>query len=297
MAKGQAKDTSNGSYVLSGYFPRRNLINSIRNYHPQSTETTINLPANTEKSSNWAGYIDTPTSQNNSYTSISGSWIVPTISSAQQDTSAAQWIGLGGVNSKDLLQMGTIEEIKNGQPTAEVFWEELPNVAQNIMSIPIGSTISSSISKTSDSTWNLVFTATTPQGQTETKTISTTLDSSYAEEIGTSGEWISEDPSNQYSQLFPLANAGTVKYQSATVNGTLLNSSSNTVHPVAMISSNGNVSIYPSTIETDGESFTTTTNISSIAKHRFNNFPKYTLKNPNSKIHSRKSMSITVIFH
>ena len=90
------------------------------------------------------------------------------------------------------------------------FGEKLPDVAQNVMSIPIGSTISVNISEPtgSNSTWNLTFTSTSPNGTTQTKTISTTLDSSYAQGIGTSAEWISEDPSNVNGQLVPLANMG-----------------------------------------------------------------------------------------
>lgn len=272
------QNTNNNKYVLSSYFPRRGLIHSPQSQQVKNSTTTINLPANTEDSSNWAGYIDTPTSQSGSYTNISGSWTIPNISANRQDATAGQWIGLGGVTSSDLLQMGTLEEVQNGQVVAEVFWEKLPDVAQNIISVPINSTINASISKSSDSTWNLTFTATTPDGKTQTKTISTTLDSAYEQGIGTSAEWISEDPSNDNNQLYPLANMGTVKYQSATVNGNLLNASTNNVNPIAMESNNGNLTIYPSTIGADGESFTTTNTNSSTSTQKFNNFPKRILR-------------------
>jgi hypothetical protein len=224
---------------------------------PQGTTTNTSLPADTQESQNWAGYIDTPSSSN-SYTSVSGSWTVPNISASQQNAMAAQWIGLGGASTTDLLQMGTIEQLQNGQPVAEVFWEQLPSPAQNVMTVPIGSTIKASISQSavSSSTWNLTFTV---NGQSQTQTISpVTLDSSYVQGIGTSAEWISEDPSNQNGQQFPLANMGTVSYQSATVNGSPLNSAGNQVQPFAMVSNNGNVLIVPSTLGTDGESFSTT---------------------------------------
>ncbi|SPF53386.1 Peptidase A4 family [Candidatus Desulfosporosinus infrequens] len=223
---------------------------------PQGTTTNTSLPADTQESQNWAGYIDTPSSSN-SYTSVSGSWTVPNISASQQNAMAAQWIGLGGSLTTDLLQMGTIEQLKNGQPIAEVFWEQLPSTAQNVMTVPIGSTIKASISQSavSSSTWNLTFTV---NGQSQTQTISpVTLDSSYVQGIGTSAEWISEDPSNQNGQPFPLANMGSVSYQYATVNGQPLNSAGNQVQPFAMVSNNGDVLIVPSTLGTDGESFYT----------------------------------------
>lgn len=263
IAAEQSSSAANDNYILSNYHSRHDIGQPIHQNQSQGTINTVNLPANTEKSGNWAGYIATPASQDDAYTSVSGSWTVPNISSSQQNALAAQWIGLGGVNSEDLLQMGTIEEIENGQPVANVFWEKLPDASQNVMSIPIGSTISVTISRASDSTWNLTFTATTPEGETIGKTISTTLDSSYEQGIGTSAEWISEDPSNQYNQLLPLANTDTVKYQSAKANGNSLNDSSNEVHPVAMVSENGSIAIYPSEIGTDGESFTATTNSTS----------------------------------
>ncbi|MFL0198682.1 G1 family glutamic endopeptidase [Clostridium sp. WILCCON 0269] len=239
-----------------------------------SSITSISFPDDTEESSNWAGYIVTPTF-NSGYTSISGSWTVPNISSTQQNAAAAQWIGLGGSNTTDLLQMGTTEQMENGQPTAEVFWEQLPDVAQDVTSVPIGSAIKVSIAESSSSIWNLTFTVNTPDGQTRTQTISTTLDSSYAQEIGTSAEWISEDPSDENDQLLPLANMGTVQYQSAMVNGQTLNASDNTVQPIAMVSSNGDIVVYPSELGTDGESFTTTSNDpTSIYENTLRRFPK-----------------------
>jgi hypothetical protein len=249
-------------YVLSRNFSHRHFLPIPQGQQPQGAfsntgSANTSLPANTQESENWAGYIDTPSS-GSGYTSVSGNWTVPNISASQQSAVAAQWIGLGGVSSTDLLQMGTIEQIENGQPVAEIFWEQLPSPSQNVMTVPIGSTINASITPSADSssTWNLTFTI---NGQSQTQTIAPiTLTTSYAQGIGTSAEWISEDPSNQNDQLYPLANMGTVSYQSATVNGQPLNSTGNQVQPVALVSSNGNVLIAPSELGTDGESFSTT---------------------------------------
>jgi len=48
----------------------------------------MTISSNTQRSSNWAGYIDTPNSATNGYTSISGSWTVPTITGNQQGVAA-----------------------------------------------------------------------------------------------------------------------------------------------------------------------------------------------------------------
>lgn len=269
--------TTNNHYVLSRYSPNRKLIRLPQGQKLQNTTTKISLPANTQESGNWGGYIVTPAS-GSSYTSVSGSWTVPNISTNQRNAVAAQWVGLGGASTSDLLQMGTIEDIENGQPVAKVFWEKLPDAAQNIMSVPFGSTISVNISKSSDSTWNLTFTTSSSDSDTQTKTISATLDSSYEQGVGASAEWISEDPSTESGQLYPLANMGTVKYQSAEVNGQALNAEGNTVEPVAMISGNKTILIYPSALGADGESFTTSVNTNSVSSKRTNWFPEPSMR-------------------
>ena len=242
-------------YVFSRNFSHRHLLVPTVQ-QPQGTPTTSIPPANMQESENWAGYIDSPSSSSG-YTSVSGSWTVPNISARQQNAAAAQWIGLGGSASPDLLQMGTSEQLKNGQLVTEVFWEQLPAPAQTVMTVPIGSTINATISPSANSslTWNLSFTV---NGQYQTRTIPpVTLDSSYAQGIGTSAEWISEEPSTKNDQLIPLVYMGTVSYQSALVNDQALSSAGNQIQPIALVSINGNILIAPSTLGTDGESFST----------------------------------------
>lgn len=260
------QNPANKQYVLSNYFPNQRLIRKpqVQISKGSTSTSTVTLPENTQESSNWGGYIVTPNSDN-SYTNVSGSWTIPSIKASNLNAVAAQWVGLGGVTSSDLLQMGTIEQIENSQPVAEIFWEQLPNVAQNVMTVPIGSTINVSISESSSSTWNLTFTCNEPDGTTQTQTVSTTLDSAYVQGIGTSAEWISEDPSDENGQLVPLADMGTVKYKSAMVNGESINASDNNVEPVAMVSNSRTVVISPSALGSDGESFTTTNTNSTAA--------------------------------
>lgn len=109
--------------------------------------------------------------------------------------------------------------------------------------------INVSISNSSGSTWISTFTVTIPDGQTQYQTIPTTLDPSYAQGIGTSAEWISEEPSDQNNNLLPMADISTVSYQSAD-------------------SSNGVVLISASDIGTDGESFVITNTNTTRRHHR-----------------------------
>ncbi|SPF37547.1 Peptidase A4 family [Candidatus Desulfosporosinus infrequens] len=242
-------------YLLSKYFSHRHL-HVPQNLQPPTTATNTSLPPDTRESENWAGYIATPTS-NLCYTSVSGSWVVPNISADQQNAAAAQWIGLGGSSSPDLLQMGTSEELENGQLVTEVFWEQLPTPAHTVMTIPIGATIYASIAPATNSslTWNLTFTV---NGQSQTQKIPPVkLDSSYAQEIGTSAEWISEEPLKPNGQRYPFANMGTVSYRSALVDGQAISSAGNEIEPIDLVSRNGNVLITPSGLGQDGESFST----------------------------------------
>lgn len=228
----------------------------LPNQSQSQANRLASLPTNTQPSGNWAGYIAAPTSE--SYTSVSGTWTVPKISGNPSGV-AAQWIGLGGVTNHDLLQMGTLEQFQNGQPVAQVFWEKLPNAAQPVMTVPIGSTIHAKISQASGTTWDVTFSAQTPAGKTISKTIPVSVDNSYAAGIGTSAEWISEDPSNTNNNLFPLANTGTVQYSNAMVNGHAFDTSSNQVTPVALVDNYGNLLMAPSAVGANGSSFSTTT--------------------------------------
>ncbi|QSO51423.1 hypothetical protein JZ785_21770 [Alicyclobacillus curvatus] len=223
----------------------------------QASGQSVSLPPNTQASGNWAGYIDTPAS--GSYTSVSGAWTVPKITGNQNGV-AAQWIGLGGVTNQDLLQMGTLEQFDNhGQPVAQVFWEKLPNAAQPVMTVPIGSTINAKISQASGSTWDITFSVHTPAGNNITKTVPVSLSSTYAAGIGTSAEWISEDPSDTNNNLYPLANMGTVNFTNAMVNGQAFGTQGNQVTPVALVDKYGELLIAPSAVSANGGSFSTDT--------------------------------------
>lgn len=236
-------------------------VTAQSNVHAQQAQgmksggSSVSLPTGTVGSSNWAGYIDTPAS-GETYTSVSGTWKVPDISGSAENSAAAQWIGLGGVSTSDLLQMGTLEYVDNGKTTVEVFIEKLPDSAQNVTDVTAGETFSASISKISGTVWNLTYTVVSTDGKTVSNTLTESIDSAYAEEIGTSAEWISEEPSDSSGELYPLANMGTVTYSSALVNTAALSASANSVKPVALIDYN-RVEISPSVVGSDGESFST----------------------------------------
>jgi hypothetical protein len=72
-------------------------------------------------SDNWSGYIDS----GQSYSGITGNWIVPTPGGNGTSTSAdATWIGIGGVTTDDLIQIGTENTVtSSGKVSSAVFYE------------------------------------------------------------------------------------------------------------------------------------------------------------------------------
>jgi hypothetical protein len=231
--------------------------NSVPQQLQSSKTQSVDLPDNTQTSSNWAGYITLPSS-GTEYQSVSGAWTVPDISGSQKSSVGAQWVGLGGVSNTDLLQIGTVEEFQNGKEVAWLFYEKLPAAAQYVTEVEVGSTVTTSVSESesTENLWYLTYTVTTPEGTTETDSISVTLDETYSAQIGTSAEWINEDPSNGSNQLYPLANTGTVSFTDTTVDGAAINATGNTVEPIALVSGN-TVLLAPSELGSDGMSFTT----------------------------------------
>jgi hypothetical protein len=216
----------------------------------------IELPKGTEGSTNWAGYVTTSSTGSPKYTSVTGSWTVPKVSGTPTSL-GSQWIGLGGVTSSDLLQMGTIEQLQGHREVATLFWEKLPASAQNLVTVPVGSKVAASISTKGGSNWSLDFRVVEPSGRILKKHISVSLNSDYVAGIGTSAEWISEDPSDQNGRLYPLASTGVVKFTQTEANGKPISSSANQVHPVALVTSSGQVRIAPSALSSGGTSFST----------------------------------------
>ncbi|WP_100487355.1 G1 family glutamic endopeptidase [Sporolactobacillus pectinivorans] len=240
-------------WVAAGHAQRDAVPYPVRQQEPSLAP--MSLPAQTEESSNWSGYAVTPAGSR-LYTSVSGNWTVPKASGISS-SSSAQWIGLGGISSSSLLQMGTIEQIQRNSETATLFWEQLPGSAKNIMNVPVRSQISASIFRSNNEIWSLQFKVTEPNGKRITKTVSVKLTASYEKGIETSAEWISEDPSSGSGGLYPLASTGVVNYTGATVNNQPISENGNSVQPLAMVSSANGLLIAPSSLLSNGTGFST----------------------------------------
>ena len=80
-----------------------------------------------DTSHNWSGYAATE----GKYTSVSGTWTVPQVSSNGAPGVGASWVGIGGVNSRDLIQAGTQEtDGGSGRVQYSAWVETLPQVSR-----------------------------------------------------------------------------------------------------------------------------------------------------------------------
>jgi len=159
-----------------------------------------------EVTRNWAGYMATDGSV---YTGVSGTWIVPGVSEADSNLSAdAAWIGIGGSSSDDLIQVGTENMVEDGRLTTSAFYEELPDISQNIPSIAVnpGDAMSASIAQTSPGEWTVAIKNLT-NGQSFSRPV-------FYDSSGSSAEWIEEAPSDQ-TGIIPLDNFGTISFGDA----------------------------------------------------------------------------------
>lgn len=202
--------------------------------------------------SNWAGYLEV----GSTYTAVSGSWVVPNpAGDGKQTTADAAWIGIGGVNTTDLIQVGTEDTVSaDGQLSIAVFYELLPNSPHYPATITVsaGDSISASITEVSNSTWVINIEDNT-NGQSYSNTVSYSSTNS-------SAEWIEEDPSYASGGLVPFDNFGTVPFSAAsvTINGVAESLAASNASSVTMVDSSNHPIAIPSAIGSSGASFSVT---------------------------------------
>jgi hypothetical protein len=200
---------------------------------------------------NWAGYNAT----GGNFTSVSGSWTVPHPSSSETTSWDATWIGIGGVVSDDLIQVGTQNIVQpDGTIQTSAFYETLPEASQDVQTMTVnpGDSISASITETSADTWLVKITDDT-NGESSSNEIN------YSSSLS-SAEWIEEVPSLGNSQEIPLDNFGTVKFSAAnaTENGTNVDLNNSHAKTVTMINQSDESLATVSSIGNDGNSFSVT---------------------------------------
>ncbi len=168
-------------------------------------------------STNWSGYAVQANSD--TVSAVSGSWVVPTVSTTSTGY-AASWVGIDGWSSSTVEQIGTEADVVNGQATYYAWYEMYPSNSVTIskMTIDPGDTITGQVSWAASSskggTYTLTLTDTSHTKDSDTVTVNSST--AFAR---SSAEWIVEAP---YSGgVLPLAHFGTDSFSAAkaTING------------------------------------------------------------------------------
>ena len=159
-------------------------------------------------SSNWSGYAIT----DSTYQSITGSWIVPSVTATHGQTYSSAWIGIDGFNNSDLIQTGTEQDASKSGNSYYAWWEILPASETVITSMTVrpGDHMSASIVNNGNGTWTITL-----NDLTENETFTTTQ--AYSGPAA-SAEWIMEAPTIG-GHVATLANYGETTVNPGTVNG------------------------------------------------------------------------------
>jgi len=218
---------------------------------PSGTPTPVAPvpPVGPSQSRNWAGYAAT----GGTFTAVSATWTVPTVAPSTTPAADATWVGIGGVDTKDLIQAGTEGTVEGGQITYAAWLETLPQAQQTLpMDIAGGDTVNVTITQQADGSWQIVMKDTT-RGQTYQTRVT------YASSRS-SAEWVEESPSAGRRLLLPLDNFGSVTFTGA---GTVKDGQQRTIaqtnaQAITMASPTGQPLAQPSGLGADGASFTVT---------------------------------------
>src|SRR5262249_45932100 len=138
----------------------------------------------------------------NAVTAVSGSWNVPSVSGRGTAFSSI-WVGVDGVTSSTVQQIGTSSDIVDGQPLYYAWYEMYPNDSFNVADLTIhaNDSISASVTYIGSGQFTLQLT-----NNTTNESFSITQTAYGAQR--SSAEWIVEAPSTSNGVL-PLAKFGT----------------------------------------------------------------------------------------
>jgi hypothetical protein len=169
---------------------------SITNFPRQALSPHFGIHE-TWAASNWSGYAETGT-----YTGVSATWTVPTVTSSTSATYSSAWIGVDGFNNSDLIQTGTEEDYYSGAAHYNAWWEILPASETALpTSYPIGAgdRMSASIYETSSTVTTGFFFRRSTEHVWDITISDSTRGWSYTTKQGyngpgTSAEWVVEAP-------------------------------------------------------------------------------------------------------
>jgi hypothetical protein len=227
------------------------------------------------QSANWAGYADT----NDTYNSVASSWTEPTVNCSNSSAglnslfgltsllggpgaASAFWVGLDGYNSSSVEQLGTDSDCDSGTPSYYAWYEMYPNPSVQLPSqypVQPGDKMTALVAANSAGT---SFTLEIKDATAGWTFSTTQTGSGFAR---SSAEVIAEAPSSctlLFCSEVPLADFGQINYSGSSVidaAGTKGSLASFNADDITM-SDNGTTLATPSSLSSDGSSFSVTWN-------------------------------------
>ena len=212
-----------------------------------STGVTGPAASSFSSSSNWSGYEAT----GGTFTSVSGTWTVPSVSATTTGADAT-WVGVGGIDTRDLIQAGTQATVQGGEIQYEAWIEMLPASSRQIsLTVSPGDSVTVSITQQSGNNWAIDM-----KNNTTGAHYGTTVQ--YASS-NSSAEWVQEAPSAGRGTL-PLDDFGTLSFTGATAvrDGKTMDLKALGAQAITMINGARQPLATPSVVGADGASFSVT---------------------------------------
>ncbi len=212
-----------------------------------------------DRSPNWAGYaiqtsFDSP--QSDAVDSVEASWNVPAVdcSLSDNDYASAFWVGIDGISSNSVEQIGTESDCIGGTPVYYAWYEVFPQDSVTLdLTVSPGDEVHAKVEYVSGDTFRYTI-----RDLTTGETVSFT-DTSRVAADRSSAEWIAEAPTNGRNRLLPLADFGPVTFThaTATVNGESgpISGAGWEYQPIIMASRSGSLKATPSGLTADGTAF------------------------------------------
>ena len=197
----------------------------------------------TTSSTNWGGYA----AHGSTYTSVSASWVQPSVNCSAGDGYSSFWVGLDGYASNSVEQTGTEADCSGGVASYSSWYEMYPAYPVNYSNtVRPGDHFTATVSYLGSNRYQLVLKDST-RGWTKTTTKTQSGLSRASAEI------IAEAP---YSNgVLPLSDFGKVNFTGSTVNGSALGNT--TYDSIDIVDSSGTTQASASSLS-GGTSFAIT---------------------------------------
>ena len=201
--------------------------------------------AATSRSTNWSGYA----ADGGVFTSVTGTWNVPHVAATATGADAS-WVGIGGLDTEDLIQAGTMATVTgDGSVSYEAWIEMLPDSARMIpLTVTAGDSVTVTITERSRDRWLIALKNNTTGG-----TYNITVD---YESTRSSAEWVQEAPSTSRG-IVPLSFFGSVRFTGGTAvrDGRTLSIAALGARPITMYNRADQALAIPSTLDPAGTGF------------------------------------------